>query len=453
MLSSLLKRLLRRPSRQSSGAEQDTPEAKDCIGALHAGKLEEAVRCFRDYLARHPDDATAYNNLGVALQRLGRPTDALACYEAAVRIAPASADGWYNAAVIHHLGRNFGDAGRCYKIALAVDPNHAEAHREYSMLRLAQGDFAPEVWASFRHRRRCAGFEPTVTRCPAPDWDGEPLEGKTILVYGEQGLGDEILYSSCYRDLMARAKGCVIEAEPRLERLFQRSFESATVLSAERTAELDRVYPGIAYRVASGDLPLYFRSTPRAFPARQAYLRPDADAVERWKSRLSAAGEGLKVGISWRGGTPRTNQGGRSIGVDQWRPVFRVPNLHFVSLQYGDCLSDVAYVRNEMGIDLHHWPESISTGYDETAALVCALDLVITVTTSVAHLAGALGQNVWILTNVGPRWCYLSSGSTTPWYPSAQIFRQTRPGAWDDVMQRTADQLARKVAEVREVPR
>lgn len=447
MLASLFRLLLRQArSRQSASPERDTPSAQDCIRALHAGKLDAAVRCFRDYLARHPDDAAAYNNLGVALQRQGRPADALACYEAAVRIAPAGADGWYNAAVIHHLRRNLGEAQKCYQSALESDPTHAEAHREYSMLRLGQGDFTPEVWASFRHRRRCAGFEPSVTRCPAPDWTGESLEGKTILVYGEQGLGDEILYSSCYADLIARAKDCAIETEPRLERLFQRSFGPATVLSRERATELDRIYPHVAYRVASGDLPLYFRSNLQAFPERRAYLRTDPGAVEQWRARLSALGNGLKVGISWQGGTLRTNQASRSIGVDEWRPVFQVPHVQFVSLQYGDCLSDLAHVRDRLGIDLHHWPEAIAD-YDETAALVCALDLVITVTTSVAHLAGALGHTVWILTNIAPRWCYLSSGSTTPWYPSARIFRQTRPGVWDDVMQHTADQLATKVAD------
>ena len=444
MLPSLLRRLLRRPHRPS-GAGQDIPGVKDCIRALKAGKLDEAVRCFRDYLAQNPDDAAAYNNLGVALQRQGRPTDALACYEAAVRIAPAGADGWYNAAVIHHLGRNFAEAQRCYRAALEADPTHAEAHREYSMLRLARGEFAPEVWASFRHRRRCDGFEPSSTRCSAPDWDGESLDSKRVLVFGEQGLGDEILYASCYSDLIARAEGCVIETESRLERLFQRSFNSATVWGRERTTELDPLYAGIAYRVASGDLPLYFRPTPQAFPVRRAYLRADAGAVERWKSRLSALGTGLKVGISWQGGTPRTNRSGRSIGVDEWRPVLRIPGVHFVSLQYGDCREDLAHVRDGIGIPLHHWAEAIDTDYDETAGLVCALDLVITVTTSVAHLAGALGQTAWIVTNIAPRWCYLSAGSTTPWYPSARIFRQTRPGAWDDVMQQVAEQLAEKV--------
>jgi hypothetical protein len=453
-VASLLRFLLGRtgPRRSATTPEPGAPSAEDCAGALHAGELDAAVRCFRDYLARHPEDAVAHNNLGVALQRQGRPAEALACYETAVRVTPTHADGWYNAGVIHHLRRNLGEAERCYRNALRVDPAYPEAHREYSMLRLVRGEFTPEVWSSFRHRRRCAGFEAAVTRCSAPDWNGEPLEGKTILVYGEQGLGDEILFSSCYPDLIARARHCVIETDPRLERLFRRSFGAAMALSRDRMVELNEIYPDVSYRVPCGDLPLYFRSTPQAFPAHPAYLAADASGVERWRRSLSALGGGLKVGISWRGGTPRTNQAKRSVGLDDWGPVFQVPGAQFVSLQYGDCGGDLAHARDKLGIDLRHWAEAVAD-YDETAALVRALDLVITVTTSIAHLSGALGQAVWILANAAPRWCYLSSGSTTPWYPSACVFRQTRPRAWDDVMRRVAGQLAKKVADFEDNPR
>jgi len=152
-------------------------------------------------------------------------------------------------------------------------------------------------------------------------------------------------------------------------------------------------------------------------------------------------GPGLKVGVAWRGGTPRTGQQHRSVGLGEWGAALRLPGVHFVSLQYGEHENEIARARAKFGVDIHHWPHAIAD-YDETAALVCALDLVITVTTSVAHLAGALGQQVWILANAAPRWCYLATGSATPWYRSARIVRQSRPGDWNEVMTGVANALA-----------
>jgi tetratricopeptide (TPR) repeat protein len=440
MLASLFRHLFRRLPRAKAPGGPAGPNA--CVQALQAGDLNAAVRCFRAHLARHPDDANACNNLGVALQRLGNYDEAVDCYDAATRLAPMNADAWYNAGLIHHLRRNLERAEEYYRKALRADASHPEAHRELSMLRLVQGDFSAEVWSSFRDRRRCAGFEPSVSRCPAPVWNGEDLAAKTVLVHGEQGLGDEILFASCYPDLIACSGHCVIETEPRLESLFRRSFGAATVLGRNREAELGAHYPSIAYQVPCGDLPLYFRSSPEAFPGRRAYLIADDGAVERWKRVLAGLGPGPKIGISWRGGTARSNRVLRSVELEKWHPAVRASRgAHFVSLQYGDCEGDLAAARSVLGVDVHHWHEAIAD-YDETAALVRALDLVITVTTSLAHLAGALGQQVWILANAAPRWCYMASGSTTPWYPAARIFRQSRLAVWDEVMEQVATTLA-----------
>lgn len=434
MLISLFKQLFRGRGIKGAGAT-DNPAI--CREALLAGNYEAAAQCYRRVLARYPADSAAYNDLGVALQRLGQHEDALVCYETAVRLAPTNADAWYNAGLIHHTQCRLDQAETCYRNAIRANPLHSEAHREFSMLRLAKGEFSAEVWSSFRHRRNCAGFVPSISRCPAPLWNGEPLDGKTVLVYGEQGLGDEILFASCYPDLIARAGHCIIETEPRLEQLFRRSFPTATVIGRQRQADLSMVYPEVAYKVPCGDLPLYFRSCRDEFP-HSAYLIADTSATDRWRHTLHGLGSGLKVGISWRGGTPRTFQAIRSIDLAKWTPIFRIRGVHFVNLQYGECSADIEFARRRLGVELHHWPEAIND-YDQTAALVCALDLVITVTTSLAHLAGALGQRVWILANATPRWCYLASGKTTPWYSSARIFRQTRPGDWEGVIRDTAE--------------
>ena len=444
MLLRILRQLFSRPG----GAPPPAPtsggasELTACEQSLAAGNLQPAVECFRNYLASFPNDARAHNNLGVALQRLGRVGQALEAYEAAVRANPAHGDGWYNVGAAHQVMGNIAAAENAYRRAVSVNPSLAEAHREYSMLRLAQGDFSADVWRAFRYRRDCEGFVRTVSRCPAPLWNGEPLEGRTVLVHGEQALGDEILFASCYSDLIARAGASVIETEPRLESLFSRSFSSARVYARHREAELALVYPSVSYQVPSGDLPLYFRCSRDAFPARASFLRAAPDSVSRWQRALNGLGAGLKVGISWRGGTARSGQQVRSIGLENWGAILSVPGIHFVNLQYGDRVQDLALAMKKSGVEIHDFPEVIAD-YDETAALVCALDLVITVTTSLAHLCGGLGKPVWILANAAPRWCYMARDSGTPWYPSARIFRQSRLGEWSAVMSEVASSLAR----------
>ena len=432
MLLSLLRRLF--------GSRRPPPTLASGLEACRAGNLPVAAERFGNYVMAHPGDADGHINLGAVLQRLGRYAEALSCFRAAARLAPADPVAWYNIGVIHGLRGELAAAERAYLDAIRVDPSYPEAHREYSMARLFHGDYSPAVWASFRERRRCEGFDLMVSRCPAPVWGGEPPAGKTVLVYGEQGLGDEILFASCYSDLIAQSGHCVIETEPRLEELFRRSFPEATVLGRQRERELDAAYPSVSWKVPCGDLPYYYRTSAAAFPDRPSYLAAATAKVDRWKRRLEELGPGRKIGISWRGGTPRTRQEARSAPLPHWRSLLALPGLHFVSLQYGDCRADLEQARDELGVNLHHWPEAIAD-YDETAALVCALDLVITVTTSVAHLAGALGRPVWMLVNAAPRWCYGSSGAGLPWYGSARLFRQSRLGAWDDVIAGMAEAL------------
>jgi tetratricopeptide (TPR) repeat protein len=431
MLASLLRRLFR-PGR---GAPATWPTAAaEGLRALHEGRVSDAVECYRAWLATHPADDRAANDLGVALQRLGRHDEAFAAYMSAATLNPVNADAWYNAGLSRHMTGKLDDAAQLYGHALRCRPDHPEANRELGMLRLARGEFTREAWQGFRARRRCKGFVPTLTGCPAPPWRGEDLRGRTVLAHGEQGLGDEILFASCYPDLVAAARHCIVETEPRLEALFRRSFPHATVLGRHRQTELERLYPAVDCSVPAGDLPLYFRASVASFPGARPYLHAGAGGKVHWRGVLDRLGPGMKVGISWRGGTARSGQTLRSVAPPEWKPLLRMPDIHFVGLQYGDCSGDLRWFRETLGVHVRYWPEAIAN-YDETAALVASLDLVITVTTSLAHLCGALGKPVWILANSAPRWCYMMSGQRTPWYSSARLFRQCRPGAWGDVIE------------------
>jgi hypothetical protein len=281
-----------------------------------------------------------------------------------------------------------------------------------------------------------------------PEWEGSSLAGRTVLVHAEQGLGDEIMFASCLPDLMAVAGHCAIDCHEKLERIFTRSFPGASVHGGQQTntdqSWLERM-PRIDCKVACGTLPLYLRRRPEDFPQHAGYLKADPQRVAYWKGRLAELGPGLKVGLSWRGGSKYTHRTIRSLELRQLDPLLRMAAVQFVSLQYTDCRQELAEWGRENGLKVHHWQEAIDD-YDETAALVCAVDIVISVQTAIVHLAGALGRPAWVVVPAAPEWRYQHSGESLPWYPSVRIFRQGRLGEWQPVIERVAGELRRLIA-------
>ena len=270
-----------------------------------------------------------------------------------------------------------------------------------------------------------------------------PWPGAPVLVYGEQGLGDEIMFASCLPEIIDAASRCIIECSGKLEHLFRRSFPRARIYAA--AADRPVPEPGraeaIDCEVPSGSLPLYLRQSIGDFPRHDGYLVADPRRVAAWRERLLAFGPGLKVGISWRGGTHQTRSPLRSIPLSQWEPVFKAADTQFVSLQYGECRGELDELAARQGIRVTHWQEAIDD-YEETAALLDALDLVISVCTSVVHLGGALARPVWIMAPYSPEWRYGFAGETMPWYPSVRIFRQPSFGNWPAVITTVARELS-----------
>jgi hypothetical protein len=263
-----------------------------------------------------------------------------------------------------------------------------------------------------------------------------------LLVYGEQGLGDEIMFASCLPDVLQQDGEVIVECDPRLAPLFQRSFPSARVhgrASNEDTDWLSAVEP-IDVQIPIGSLPSLYRRSLSAFPARGGYLQAEPSRVAYWQERLSALGPGRKVGISWRGGTVSSRRDIRSIALAQWLPILQQPGVEFVSLQYTDCADELADLQVQHGVTVHHWQEAIDD-YDETAALVTALDLVVSVCTSVVSLCSALGRPVWVLVPSSPGWIFMHAGDTTPWFPCASLVRQQQAGDWQVCIERMADKL------------
>jgi hypothetical protein len=342
---------------------------------------------------------------------------------------------------------NTEEAMAAYQRALAVDPDFPDAQFHMGLIHLMCGNYR-EGWQGFEQRFRRAknkGMRPCL-----PRWDGTSLRGRTLLVMREQGLGDEIMYSSCYQQVVNEARHCVFECDPRLQQLFLRSFPEATFYSLGDPQANARVDPGMTIdaRVYAGSLPFYLRRSADDFPQHQGYLMPDAQKVSYWRTRLSLLGAGLKVGISWRGGTVFTHRERRSLLLRELLPVLSVPGVRWVNLQYGKRADEISELYSNHGIVIADWPEAIDGDYDETAALVSALDLVISVCTSVVHLTGALGKSVWVMSALVPEWRYGLGGSSMPWYPSARLFRQTAQGAWEPVVFSVEQSLRQKVAMV-----
>jgi len=399
---------------------------------------DDALRVLERARAIAPDDPSTLTNLGVVLRELGRPEQAHAA------LAPVAAR-WPEdvqarcvlAAVLQDLGEWAG-ARTQYDAALALAPESGTARLGRALLRLAQGDFAGG-WDDYEGRLDSS--ESPRRGFPYPDWDGGAVAGKSILVYAEQGLGDEIMFAGCLPDLIEEAGRVVVECNPRLAPLFQRSFPRASVHGAPRSWEhpwLDAA-GAIDLQVAAGSLPRRYRRTIARFPAHAGYLRADPNRVAHYRARLAACGTGRKVGIAWRGGLMRTRQAVRSVSPEDLAPLLARPDLCFVSLQYGPVDADLARIGAIRGEPIAHWPEAAADP-DETAALMSALDVVVTVCSSVVHLAGALGVRVLALVPRSPEWRYLVAGERMPWYPSVALLRQGRVGEWGATVQ---DALAR----------
>lgn len=335
------------------------------------------------------------------------------------------------------------EAAASYQRALRVQPDYPDALFHLGMVNLMRGRYR-DGWTGFEYRFK---IRRANRRSCEPRWNGTSLRGRTLHVMREQGLGDDIMYSSCFPQLIRDAKHCYIECEPRLEKLLARSFPEATFIplvdNATKEAVLQR--DDFDVRIFSASVPGYFRNSLRDFPRHQGYLRADTERTSYWREKLTALGNGLKVGISWRGGTVHTNRNRRTLSLDALQPVLALPGVRWINLQYGERAAEIAGFKAAHGITITDWPEAIDGDYDETAALVSGLDLVISVCTSVIHLSGALGRPVWVMVPRAPEWRYGLEGETMPWYPMARLLRQTEAGSWDTVIGRVSEDLTRRL--------
>lgn len=405
---------------------------------LDGGEFERAQTLFRNALAQDPLLKEAHTNLGITHQERGEREAAIAHYRAALAIDPVYTFALCNLAVLYFDQGQVEEAQTCLAKVLAREPNNAEALYMQALFMLAQGDFRGG-WAGYELRVR--QLFPPPPSYPYPRWQGEDLNGRSVLISSEQGLGDQIMFASCIPDLINAGARCVLICKDKLNRLFAHSFPRAQITSRSNP-ELVKNFEPIDFVVPIASLGGHLRPNRDSFPAHDGYLQVSSQRIEAWRVRLDSLGDGLKVGIAWRGGTAVTRQDLRSIPLASWVPILRCGHTRFISLQHTDCAAELQALRMAEGLDITYWPDALHDYY-ETAALVSALDLVITVQTAVFHLAGALGKPVWGLISASPEWRYGLTGETIPWYPSARLIRQRGVRDWEPVLNEAAHRLTR----------
>lgn len=382
-----------------------------------------------------PPPAWILSAHGLVLQTLGRLHDAKDLLERATVLDPSNGNAWVNLGlVLSDLG-NYTSAIQCYDRALMLSPGDEAARLNKALALLTIGDFR-RGWREYEARWTKLDVQQTFHQ---PLWSGQRLRSESLIVYGEQGLGDEIMFSSCIPDVLLLVSCLFIECDDRLYTLFVRSFPQATVVSRSMTQEVNwksRIC-STDFQIPMGSLPLHFRDSIDQFGRSLSYLKADPKRVCLWKKVLDQLGNNPKIGVSWRGGTTFSHRERRSIPLAEFQPILQTPGYIFVNLQYDTTNEELAAIEKTTGLTIHNYPDALSN-YDETAALVKTLDLVITVQTAVAHLAGALGCATWIMLPFSPEWRYGAQGTTMPWYPSMRSFRQISRGNWTEVIEDVA---------------
>lgn len=410
---------------------------------LVANRLDEARQAFETAQRLDPGFTEVHIGLGNVALWQDRDPEAVYHYQQAIQktTRPSRSLQLNLGSALQNCGR-FEEARILHQRVLAEQPNDHVTRWYVCQMDLALCDWQAG-WSKYGSRFGAGAviFRPM----PYRPWDGRPLPSETLLILADEGIGDEIMYASCLADAAQQAQHLIVECEPRLERLFRRSFPYAHVVGTRRentSAWLDGL-PVPTWQVASGDLPGFFRTRDAAFPQHTGYLSADPERVTYWRDRLERElGPRLKVGISWRGGLPKTRSRARSIDTAHWAPILGLADANFVNLQYGAYETELAALNAEHGPRITDFPEAIRD-YDETAALVAALDVVVTVCTAIVHLAGALGKPVWVLTPLSPGWRYTAQRDQMPWYPSSRIYRQQAWGDWAEPCQILAADLAK----------
>ncbi|MDR3515576.1 MAG: tetratricopeptide repeat protein [Azospirillaceae bacterium] len=421
--------------RHAATLSPDFPEARNNLGVASAecDDPEISVRACRQAIVLRPNYADAYNNLGTAWHVMGQFAAAARAFRHAIALQPDNPDPHNNLGAILCAEGRIDAAIASYDRALARQSNNPLFHLNHATALLHRGDF-PAGWAEYDTARQALATPLPVSQ---PKWAGEPLSGRTLLLHAEQGFGD-ILQFCRYVPILARQGArIVLRVRAPLVRLL-RSLAGVAVVGS-----LDDPMPPFDYHLPLVSLPPLLGTTLDTIPADVPYLWPVPGEITAWRQRLAAL-PGRKIGLVWAGDPRAYHREAhqldrrRSIPLALFAPLGAIPGISLISLQMGDAAAQAH--PPPPGLILHDGMAQVSD-FADSAALVSTLDLVITVDTAAAHLAGALGVPVWILSRYDGCWRWLQGRDDSPWYPTARLFRQQQPLDWGPVIDRVCQAL------------
>lgn len=431
------------------------------------GQLNEAVDCYQEALKLKPDFVDAYNNLGMTLREKGQIDEAVINLQKALQINPDLAEVQNNLGNIladrgqlgeaityfqkavtlntkltsayYNLGKIFMDKGQpeeaisYYQKAIQIEPNHGYSHWNLSLCLLLLGNFK-EGWKEYEWRRKIIDFP--RREFSQPLWDGSDISGKTILLHTEQGFGDAIQFIR-YTPLVAgRGANVIIECLKELISLFQNvEGINQIIAQGEQLPSFDVHCPLLS-------LPLKFNTTIETIPAEIPYIKVNTLLVQKWKDRVRDDNSKFKVGLVWAGNPKFKDARIKACSLETFSALSQFKDITFYSLQKGDAAEQTK--NPPEGMKFIDYTDEIDD-FSDTAALIENLDLVISIDTAVAHLAGALGKPVWTLIPFAPDWRWMLNREDSPWYPTMRLFRQPSPGDWQSVINKVAAELRKSL--------
>ncbi len=403
--------------------------------AFKRNKGEEAAALMEQALAAGAGQPRQLCNLGEVYRLIGRLDEGLAMTRRAQALAPTDAVAHFNEAMLRYERLEPEECIRAARRAIQLKPDMPEAHMRLGQALLLTGAFA-EGWEEYEWRYQISGAQALMPKTDKPQWNGAPLrDDQTLLLVADQGYGDVIMFARYLPWAFSRAKSVAIATSAELCDLLERHFPGPTYFS-----RWDQAPPFVAYCPFSGLPRLHFTRLD-SIPQPAPYLKALPEKVAEWRGRLDAllpAGK-KRIGIAWAGRPTHNNDRNRSISIEMLAPFAQVPDAAFVAVQKGPAAAQVANWPGPapiLGLDAQ-----IET-FDDTAAILENIDLLVCVDTSLGHLAGALGRPAWIMTPFAPDWRWLTQREDSPWYPSLRLIRQDGPKAWPGLIRRVADELA-----------
>ncbi|MBF0359356.1 MAG: tetratricopeptide repeat protein, partial [Magnetococcales bacterium] len=395
-------------------------------------------------LAIKPDHAEAHNAVGIVLKEQGRYDAALSYLKKAVSINPGFADAYSN------LGNTLKAQGRVaesianHEKAVSIQPNNSKAIKNLSLSQLLSGDFKAG-WENFNCRWQSdQSSYKRFKKYRMPLWQGGPLAGKRILLWDEQGVGESILFASMIPELIKLVADITLECDKRLIPIFLRSFPAITCIS---TDDLEAANGGFDYHIPLGNLGRWLRADFNSFPKKKFHLIVDQGKRLELYKRYKRPGKVMLVGISWY--SKSITYGQKSIKLQELLPLLSTPGMVFVDLQYGDTSKERRELFESTGIEIIH-DEAINQmrDLDSFAAQVAAMDMVVSISNTTAHMAGSLGVPTLLMLGRVPLWYWMMDCQDSPWYSSLHLFRQKKPGEWEEVVEQVVKAVNNRIAKL-----